>query len=80
MRMLRLEPMLDRSGLKRTPAYRLMREGLWPCGVKLGPRMVAWPESEVDAVLGARVAGQTDEQVRTLVQRLHAARAHGAAA
>lgn len=73
-RMLRLEPMLDKSGLKRTPAYRLMREGLWPAGVKLGPRMVAWPEHEVDAVLGARTAGHSDEQVKALVQQLHEAR------
>lgn len=67
--------MLDKSGLTRTPAYRAMASGLWPRGVKITGRAVAWPEDEVDAVIAARVAGKSEDEIRSLVQRLHAARA-----
>lgn len=77
MKMLRMRPMLDKGGRTKTPVYRDIGAGLWPRGVKLGAREVAWPEHEIDAVLAARTAGQTDEQVKALVQRLHEARARG---
>jgi hypothetical protein len=35
---------------------------------------VAWPESEVDALISARIAGQDPQQNRELVDRLHAQR------
>jgi prophage regulatory protein len=42
--------------------------------VALGPRAVAWPESEVDALIAARIAGHDPHQIRELVDRLHAQR------
>ncbi len=78
-RLLRLRPMLDKGGNTRSPTYKLMSAGLWPRPVKIGPRAVAWPEHEVDAVIAARIAGKSDDEVRALVAKLHAARGEGAA-
>ncbi len=39
--------------------------------VKAGPRASRWPSHEIDAIVAARMAGATDEQVRALVTRLH---------
>jgi hypothetical protein len=35
---------------------------------------VAWPESEVEALIAARIAGSDPQQIRELVDRLHAQR------
>lgn len=36
--------------------------------------MVGWPACEVDALIVARIAGKTDEEIRALVAKLEAAR------
>ena len=43
--------------------------------VAIGLRSVGWPDYEVEAVTAARVAGQPDEAIRALVNKLHAQRA-----
>lgn len=55
--------------------YGLIREGLWTHPVKIGTRSSGWPDYEVKAINAARIAGQSDEQIRELVSRLHAMRA-----
>ena len=42
--------------------------------MRLGPRSVGWPASEVAAINTARIAGMTDDQIRALVIKLEAAR------
>jgi prophage regulatory protein len=42
--------------------------------VKLGGRAVGWPEYEVEAILMARIAGKSDDEIRTLVAKLEADR------
>ncbi|MEZ5643606.1 MAG: hypothetical protein R3E99_00310 [Burkholderiaceae bacterium] len=41
---------------------------------------MGWPACEIDALNAARIAGQTDDQIRTLVESLHAQRKELAAA
>lgn len=78
-RILRLRPMLERTGYTRTPAYNAMAKRLLPSPVKIGPgRAVGWPEHEIEAVLAARIAGLPDAKIVDLVDRLHAARTAGA--
>ncbi len=55
--------------------YGLIREGLWTAPVKIGERSSGWPDSEVKAICAARIAGQSEDQIRDLVKRLHAKRA-----
>ncbi len=58
-RLLRLPEVLHRVGYKRSRFLELVRLGVFPKPVKLGPRAVAWPSSVVDDVV-ARLAGQVE--------------------
>jgi prophage regulatory protein len=58
----------DRSN---TSIYKRIRDGLWTRPVAIGQRAKAWPDYEVKAIVRARIAGQTDDEVRELVNRLH---------
>ncbi|MCK5681611.1 AlpA family phage regulatory protein [bacterium] len=62
------------SGLSRSTIYLRMTQGLWTKPVSLGPRAVGWPSDEVEAINAARIAGKSDEEIRTLVTKLEAAR------
>ena len=48
-RLLRREEVETRCGIARTTIYRLMRAGQFPEPVKVGPRAVRWPASEIEA-------------------------------
>ena len=54
--------------------YNLVNDGLFTKPVKLGARAVGWPSSEIEAINAARIAGASTEQIRELVQKLHAKR------
>lgn len=54
--------------------YNDIRAGLCTKPVPLGPRSVGWPDYEITAITNARIAGQTDDQIKELVIRLHAKR------
>lgn len=55
--------------------YNAIRAGLFTKPVPIGQRSVGWPKDEVLAINAARIAGQSDEQIRELVKRLHTRRA-----
>lgn len=46
-RILRLNAVLDRTGLSRSTLYRKVEEGSFPAQVKIAKRCVGWRESEV---------------------------------
>ena len=75
-----IEPILRRPrveeaiGLSRSTIYLRVSQGLFTQPVSLGPRAVGWPASEVSAINAARIAGQSDDEVRALVTQLHNAR------
>lgn len=54
--------------------YNAIREGLLTTGVAIGQRSKGWPDYECKAISAARIAGQTDDQIRELVKALHAKR------
>jgi len=62
------------SGLNRTAFFAFMKKGLMPRGFLIGERSKALYADEIATVTAARAAGQTDDQIRALVQRLEAAR------
>lgn len=74
MNILRIPGSKAKSGKSRSTIYNEIKAGLWPKPVKLGPRSVGWPESEIDALNKARIAGKTDDEIRRLVIELEAAR------
>ena len=71
---LRLPAVKAESGASRSTIYLRIQQGLWPKPVRLGPRSVGWPASEVAAINIARIAGMTDDEIRNLVVKLEAAR------
>lgn len=75
MRLSRKSEVLDRTGLTNSPLYNDIGQGLFTEPVKIsGRRAAGWPEHEVDQLIAARVAGKTDDEIRALVAKLHAAR------
>jgi len=65
---------LKRNALSNSGLYKRIQAGLFTRSVPLGMKRVGWPENEVDAIITARIAGQTDDEIRALVQQLHALR------
>ena len=43
-----------RCQISRSAIYRLMRTGQFPEPIRIGPRAVRWPESEIEAWLESR--------------------------
>ena len=72
--LLRLPAVKAQSGYSRSTIYLRMSQGLWTKSVSLGARAVAWPAGDVAALNAARIAGRTDDQIRTLVLKLEAGR------
>lgn len=62
------------TGLRRSALYERIADGTLPRPVSLGLRAVAWPANEIERVNRARVAGQSDDQIRALVVKLVADR------
>jgi prophage regulatory protein len=71
---LRRKQVQAETGYSRSTIYLRISEGLWPKPVSLGPRAVGWPAHEVEAVNAARIAGRSEEAIRTLVAQLEADR------
>lgn len=72
---LRLESVKTLTGIRsHATIYAHVKDGTFPQAVPLGLRSVGWPSDEVQAVVAARVAGAADDELRALVQQLHAAR------
>lgn len=55
LRLLRLPAVKARTGLSRSTIYLYVSEGTFPKPVRLGPRAVAWIESEIAAWIHARI-------------------------
>ena len=70
----RLPMTLAESGKKRSSLYEAIKSGTWTRPVKLGPRAVGWPDTEVRAINAARIAGDSELEIRALVVRLEADR------
>ena len=55
-RILRLDAVLDKTGLSRSLIYQLVSEGSFPAQIHLGARSVGWIEAEVDDWINTRIA------------------------
>ena len=73
--MLKQHEVLSRRARGRTSHYYDVKNGLFTRGVRMGAKSLSWPESEVDALIRARVAGKSDDEIRALVAKLEASRA-----
>jgi prophage regulatory protein len=71
---LRLPDVKASTGLSRSTLYLRIAQGVFPRPVSLGGRAVGWPAHEVAALNGARIAGNSETEIRDLVVKLEAAR------
>jgi prophage regulatory protein len=78
-RILRLQPVLDARGKRRSSHYNDVASGLYTRPIKIGLRASGWPETEVAALQDARIAGKSDDEIRALVKQLEAVRTKAAA-
>ncbi len=62
------------SGLARSTIYQRVTQGLFTKPIQIGGRSVGWPADEVDALNAARIAGVSDEEIKSLVRRLESRR------
>jgi len=75
MQILRLPAVKGQIGHRSDASiYNAIREGLFTHGIAIGQRAKGWPDYEVEAIIAARIAGQSNEQIRALVKVLHAKR------
>jgi len=51
VKMLRRKEVEHRTGLKRSTIYENMSNGTFPKSIKLGAKIVCWPEHEIEAWL-----------------------------
>ena len=71
--LIRLPHLITKTGRKSSSIYERLANGLLPAPVKSG-RSSLWVEAEIDAVLATEAAGASDDEIRSLVQELVAAR------
>ena len=55
MRIIRLNEVIDSTGLARSTIYKYIAEGAFPKPVSLGERCVGWVESEIHDWILARI-------------------------
>jgi prophage regulatory protein len=74
IRIFRVSDTTIETGLSRSTLYLRVADGTFTTPVQLGSRLVGWPASEVYAINKARIAGKSDDEIRTLVIALEQAR------
>lgn len=72
--MLRRPVVSKRTGYQRSTLYKHIQIGLFPPPVAMGARCSTWPSDEVDAIIQARIAGKSDDEIREIVRQLVVAR------
>ena len=75
MAILRMQAVKAETGHKsHASIYTAIRAGLFVKPVLIGQRAVGFPDYEVKALISARIAGQSEAEIKELVKRLHAKR------
>lgn len=72
----RLPSTLQQLAIGKTTLYERIAQGLFPPPVKLGPRLSAWPQYEIDEVANAVMRNASNEDMRQLVAHLLEFRSH----
>jgi prophage regulatory protein len=70
LRILRVPDVLHLRGDSRSNMYREVESGIWTPPISFGPRFSGWPEHEAEALMAARIAGATPDELRKLVRSL----------
>lgn len=54
-RLLRLKDVENKTGVKKTQIYSLMKTGDFPASVKIGKNSVAWLEQEINSWIASKL-------------------------
>ena len=65
---------LEKFTFSKSTWFKQRKLGIVPPAISIGERAVGYLQHELDAVLAARIAGQSDEQIKELVKSLVAKR------
>lgn len=57
-KLLRKPAILQRTGISAGTFYALIRRGVIKAGVPVGPRIKAWPESEIQAFIDSCISNR----------------------
>lgn len=71
---IRLREVLIFLKISRSNLYYKIANGLWPKPINLGARAVGFLSTENEKVLAAMIAGQSEDEIKELVQNLMNAR------
>lgn len=66
-RIIRQPMVLKTFGISKSTLFNRINDGLFPPSIKLGGRACGWLDSEIQAVLSALVANQTQDEIKALV-------------
>ena len=67
---IRLPEVSRTTGLARSTVYLRIEQGLLPKPVSLGGKAVGWPASEISQINTFRIAGKSNEEIKSLVCEL----------
>lgn len=70
MKLLKKPDVLKLTAKSNTTHYNDIKAGLMTPPVRLGENSVAWPCDEIEAINRARIAGKSDDEIKTLVSEL----------
>ena len=74
LRIERKQDVLDKIRISRSTLYLRIQQGLFVPPISLGKRAVGWIEHETNAILNAYASGQSEGQIKELVQNILANR------
>ncbi len=75
LRIVRIDLLKEKMGFgSNSTVYAHVQDGVLTPPVKIGLRASGWPEHEADAINAARMAGQSNDEIRELVKTLTAKR------
>ena len=71
----RMSDVLEAFGYRsRTTVYKNVSAGVFTRPISIGIRAVGWLDTEVELITLAVIAGQPQDEIKRLVDRLHAQR------
>lgn len=76
MKLIALRTLMEKTDSARSTLAEFQSRGLIPRPIRFGRRNL-WPEHEIDAVIAAKLAGASNDEIRALVDELHEARKAG---
>ena len=74
IKLLRISKVSEQTAMPKSSIYFSISRGEFPHPIKLGERMVAWLQSEVTAIINARVSGKSNDEIKALVIELESSR------